>query len=66
MKLCKRKTVYVVRHWLNDKDYIDDEFDILKAAIDFANKKYKEFEILRYDEVIYRYYTKLQLEEYEQ
>lgn len=65
MKLCETKTLFVVRHWVNDNDYVDNKFDTFKTAKEFANKKYKEFEILKYCEVIHRYYEKLQIEEYE-
>ena len=67
------KTLYVVRYWINENDYIENEFDSLKDAKSFALKKYKEFEILKYNDISFRYWTKQQvyedgelMEEYEQ
>ena len=67
------KTLYVVRHWFNENDYVENEFNSLKEAKIFADKKYKDYEILKYKDISFRYWEKQQIyqngelmEEYEQ
>jgi len=55
------KTLYVVRHWWNENDYIENEFDDLKQAKKFADNKYKNYEILKYNDISFRYWTKQQV-----
>lgn len=67
------KTLYVIRHWFNENDYVENEFNSLKEAKIFADKKYKDYEILKYKDISFRYWEKQQIyqngklmEEYEQ
>lgn len=67
------KTLYVVKHWFNENDYVENEFNSLKEAKIFADKKYKDYEILKYKDISFRYWEKQQvyengelMEEYEQ
>ena len=52
------KTIYVVRHWVNDSDYIENEFETLQDAKRFALKHYDVFDINKYKDVSFRYWCK--------
>lgn len=66
------KKVYVIRHWFNENDYQEREFDNLSDAKEYG-KRFKEYELLYYKDVSFRYWEKQQVykngeleEEYEQ
>ena len=52
------KKVYVVRHWWNDNDYSEHEFDTLEKAKKYGLERFDTFDINVYGDVSFRYWDK--------